>query len=88
MPATRAALSQLSVNAKRQNGGVCDYASGADEATLFNIAVDPDYQRQGLGRVLLEHLIDELEKRGVADTMAGSPVPQMLPPCPVRKFRL
>ena len=36
------------------------------EATLFNIAVDPDYQRQGLGRALLEHLIDELEKRGVA----------------------
>ncbi len=33
-----------------------------DEATLFNIAVDPDYQRQGLGRALLEHLIDELEK--------------------------
>ena len=36
------------------------------KATLFNIAVDPDYQRQGLGRALLEHLIDELEKRGVA----------------------
>ena len=36
-----------------------------DEATLFNIAVDPDFQRRGLGRELLEHLIDELEKRGV-----------------------
>lgn len=36
-----------------------------DEATLFNIAVDPDFQRRGLGRMLLEHLIDELEKRGV-----------------------
>ena len=33
-----------------------------DEATLFNIAVDPDFQRRGLGRELLEHLIDELEK--------------------------
>jgi len=36
-----------------------------DEATLFNIAVDPDFQRQGLGRQLLEHLISELEKRDV-----------------------
>ena len=36
-----------------------------DEATLFNIAVDPAYQRRGLGRQLLEHLISELETRGV-----------------------
>ena len=37
-----------------------------DEATLFNIAVDPAYQRKGLGRQLLEHLISELEKRDVS----------------------
>lgn len=36
-----------------------------DEATLFNIAVDPAFQRRGLGRALLEHLISELEKRDV-----------------------
>ncbi len=36
-----------------------------DEATLFNIAVDPAYQRKGLGRQLLEHLISELEKKDV-----------------------
>ncbi|ATF94246.1 ribosomal-protein-alanine N-acetyltransferase [Cedecea neteri] len=36
-----------------------------DEATLFNIAVDPAYQRQGLGKALLEHLIQALEKRDV-----------------------
>ncbi|WP_312778249.1 ribosomal protein S18-alanine N-acetyltransferase [Pseudescherichia sp.] len=36
-----------------------------DEATLFNIAVDPAFQRRGLGRALLEHLISELEKREV-----------------------
>lgn len=37
-----------------------------DEATLFNIAVDPAFQRRGLGRELLEAVIDEVEKRGVA----------------------
>ncbi|AVR02738.1 ribosomal protein S18-alanine N-acetyltransferase [Pluralibacter gergoviae] len=37
-----------------------------DEATLFNIAVDPAHQRRGLGRALLEAVIDEVEKRGVA----------------------
>lgn len=37
-----------------------------DEATLFNIAVDPAWQRQGLGRQLLEYLIQALEERGVA----------------------
>lgn len=36
-----------------------------DEATLFNIAVDPAWQRKGLGRQLLEHLIRELEAREV-----------------------
>ncbi|MGU3414456.1 ribosomal protein S18-alanine N-acetyltransferase [Enterobacteriaceae bacterium C23F] len=36
-----------------------------DEATLFNIAVDPAFQRRGLGRELLEQVVDEVEKRGV-----------------------
>lgn len=36
-----------------------------DEATLFNIAVDPAWQRRGFGKQLLEHLIAELEARGV-----------------------
>ncbi|MBP2847191.1 ribosomal protein S18-alanine N-acetyltransferase [Dickeya oryzae] len=36
-----------------------------DEATLFNIAVDPAHQRHGYGRQLLEHLITELEQRGI-----------------------
>ncbi|MDR0807046.1 MAG: ribosomal protein S18-alanine N-acetyltransferase [Enterobacteriaceae bacterium] len=36
-----------------------------DEATLFNIAVHPDFQRRGLGRELLQAVIDELLKRDV-----------------------
>ncbi|WP_192457661.1 ribosomal protein S18-alanine N-acetyltransferase [Musicola keenii] len=36
-----------------------------DEATLFNIAVHPAHQRQGYGLQLLEHLIGELEEKGI-----------------------
>lgn len=36
-----------------------------DEASLFNIAVHPDYQRRGMGRELLEHVIGELEQRDI-----------------------
>ncbi len=36
-----------------------------DEATLFNIAVDPTWQRQGLGKQLLTHLIEALEAKGI-----------------------
>jgi ribosomal-protein-alanine N-acetyltransferase len=36
-----------------------------DEATLFNIAIDPAFQRQGLGRTLLEEVTRQLEQRDV-----------------------
>ncbi|WON77531.1 ribosomal protein S18-alanine N-acetyltransferase [Serratia sp. UGAL515B_01] len=36
-----------------------------DEATLFNIAIHPDWQRQGLGRTLLNALVEQLVTRGI-----------------------
>jgi ribosomal-protein-alanine N-acetyltransferase len=36
-----------------------------DEATLFNIAIDPAFQRQGLGRALLEDVIQQIVKKDV-----------------------
>ncbi len=36
-----------------------------DEATLFNIAVDPDWQRTGVGYALLSHVINVLQQRDV-----------------------
>lgn len=36
-----------------------------DEATLFNIAIHPAWQRQGFGRCLLKALIEQLEARGI-----------------------
>ncbi|NYY76320.1 hypothetical protein DMI70_23315 [Escherichia coli] len=88
LPATRARRYLSFQLTKRQNGGVAITQVVLDEATLFNIAVDPDYQRQGLGRTLLEHLIDGTGKTRRGDAMAGKYVPQMLPPLPVRSFRL
>lgn len=34
----------------------------ADEATLFNIAIHPDFRRQKLAFTLLSHLLTELER--------------------------
>ena len=70
-----------------QNGKMAAFAITQvvlDEATLFNIAVDPDYQRQGLGRALLEHLIDELENAAWR-RYGWKSVPQTLPPLPCTK---
>ncbi|MFZ7218004.1 ribosomal protein S18-alanine N-acetyltransferase [Avibacterium avium] len=36
-----------------------------DEATLFNLAIDPAYQGQGLGKQLLHSLIDKLRGQGI-----------------------
>ncbi|WP_392553359.1 ribosomal protein S18-alanine N-acetyltransferase [Orbus wheelerorum] len=36
-----------------------------DEATLFNIAIHPDFQKQGLGSTLLTQLINELEQQNI-----------------------
>lgn len=37
----------------------------ADEATLFNIAIDPTMQGKGLGKKLLLALIEQLKQQGI-----------------------
>ena len=37
----------------------------ADEAELGNLAVSPDFRRQGVGAALLDRMIDELARAGV-----------------------
>ncbi|QLB19555.1 ribosomal protein S18-alanine N-acetyltransferase [Mannheimia granulomatis] len=52
-----------------ENGKIVAFAISQivlDEATLFNIAVDPDFQHQGFGKRLLSELILQLQKRGIA----------------------
>jgi len=34
-----------------------------DEAHLFNICINPQFQRQGFGRILLEHILDQCRER-------------------------
>ncbi|MCO6547102.1 MAG: ribosomal protein S18-alanine N-acetyltransferase [Gilliamella sp.] len=40
--------------------GFCICQHVVDEANLFNIAIHPDFRKQGLARKLLNHLIDAL----------------------------
>ncbi|QLB14134.1 ribosomal-protein-alanine N-acetyltransferase [Mannheimia granulomatis] len=52
-----------------ENGKIVAFAISQivlDEATLFNIAVDPDFQGKGFGKRLLSELILQLQKQGVA----------------------
>lgn len=43
-------------------------------AEIMNVVVHPDYQRQGIGRRLMELLIAEIEKLGVRHITLGSAV--------------
>jgi ribosomal-protein-alanine N-acetyltransferase len=53
------------LSAEQQMVGFAITQTVLDEATLFNIAIDPQHQRRGYGRLLLEHLIAQLESRGI-----------------------
>ncbi|WP_283602551.1 ribosomal protein S18-alanine N-acetyltransferase [Serratia proteamaculans] len=55
----------LKLEADGQMAGFAITQIVLDEATLFNIAIHPDWQRRGFGRQLLEALIAQLEPRGV-----------------------
>ncbi|PLR41136.1 ribosomal-protein-alanine N-acetyltransferase [Chimaeribacter californicus] len=55
----------LKIEAGGQMAGFAITQIVLDEATLFNIAIDPVFQRRGLGRELLEALIAQLEARGI-----------------------
>lgn len=39
--------------------------SVADESELLLIAVDPDHQRRGIGRLLLDDMVEEARQRGM-----------------------
>ncbi|MBP4132748.1 ribosomal protein S18-alanine N-acetyltransferase [Gallibacterium anatis] len=45
--------------------GFCICQTVLDEATLFNIAIDPQFQGNGFGKALLQHLMNELIAKGI-----------------------
>lgn len=47
--------------------GYLEYRVVADEAELLEIAVHPGARRRGVGRRLMDHLLDALARRGVRD---------------------
>lgn len=52
-----------------ENGHIIGFAISQfilDEATLFNLAIDPDYQGKGHGKRLLSALILQLKANGIA----------------------
>ena len=46
--------------------GYCGFWKVSGEADITNIAVHPDYRRQGIAKKLLESAIREAEKRGLS----------------------
>ncbi|MBF7096608.1 ribosomal protein S18-alanine N-acetyltransferase [Alkalibacter mobilis] len=38
-----------------------------DEGHITNVAIHPNYRKIGLGKVLLEHMVDESKKEGVSE---------------------
>lgn len=55
----------LKVIAEDQMAGFAITQVVLDEATLFNIAIHPLWQRRGMGRLLLMELIEQLTARNV-----------------------
>ncbi len=40
-----------------------------DSADILNIGIDPDFKRQGHGKALLKHLIEELRKKHIDEIL-------------------
>lgn len=48
------------ITVDKQIVGFCICQQAFDEANLFNIAIHPDFRKQGLAKALLNHLIEAL----------------------------
>lgn len=54
---------KIAVNHQLAGFAICQTV--LDEATLFNIAIAPQFRQQGLAKQLLNHLLEELENKNI-----------------------
>jgi len=64
IPFSRTTLARLANGTTRPVGYVCRWRVG-DEMHILNLAVDPDQRRAGIGRTLVEHVLEEAITSGV-----------------------
>jgi ribosomal-protein-alanine N-acetyltransferase len=65
IPFSRTIIAWSEAAAGRIAGYICRWVVG-DEVSILNIAVDPDFQRQGLGREMVEIIVDEAHALGAS----------------------
>ena len=56
----------LAATVEDQLVGYCGYLKAIDTADIVNVAVDPDFQRKGIGGLMLEALMDHGIRNGVS----------------------
>jgi ribosomal-protein-alanine N-acetyltransferase len=55
----------VSVEVAKDGTGFILWRHVVDEAEILTLAVDPDFRRQGLARLLITHAVEELKNNGV-----------------------
>lgn len=56
---------KISTQQKVVGFAICNCLKNINEASLYNIAIDPKFQAQGLGKQLLTRLIDDLTQQNI-----------------------
>jgi len=74
-----AVTESAAAHGSEQQVGVCRYAGGAEGDAEISVAVADDWQHQGLGKLLLRHLIAHASAHGVRrlfsmDTLDNEPM--------------
>jgi ribosomal-protein-alanine N-acetyltransferase len=81
LPMTGVSLMLAHDNGQRQPIGFSLFRTVAGEAELLLLAVDPDHQRTGIGRLLLEQFVDRARGSGATrvhlEVRDGNPAVQM-----------
>lgn len=64
-PMLRNAFHLCAFDGKRLVGYVCVVSNGVTDAYIQDLIVHPNYQKQGVGRQLMQHTLDRLRAEGI-----------------------